>query len=236
MGKASLLGLPPELREMIWSLVLVEPEPIIAYMLRRTTKTRKPPDPRWDLTTARQSLRVPPLPALACVSRGLSRTEIVPIYFGNNIIYFHAEKRTEDDVNTWLGGTMELVKAVLGKDIPRNFVDQYLNIRIEFYLPYAGPSTVDLGYCKKDDEIRVQFGGPLKDQCTCELEREVQGGHVRWQRNKDWTDAATEMAASTIEEHLYYVWLTRGQEEEVPIASCHQCKKLQYAGSPESPE
>ncbi|KAK5702839.1 hypothetical protein LTR97_003785 [Elasticomyces elasticus] len=228
MGKASLLGLPPELREIVWSLVLIEPEPIIAYMLRRTAKPRSPPDPGWELTTARECLRVPPLPALACVSRALSKAEIIPIYFGNNIFYFHAERRNENDVNDWHGVTMRLGDAVLGKDIPRNFIDQYISIRIEFYLPYAGPSTVDFNYCKKDNGIRIQFGGPLKDQCNCELEREVRDGHVKYQH----ISTAMDLATFTIERRVYDYWLSRGHEEEDPIASCRQCKKVQYAGGP----
>ncbi|KAK5737022.1 hypothetical protein LTR17_006983 [Elasticomyces elasticus] len=231
MSKASLLGLPSELREMIWSLVLVEPEPIIGYMLRRTAEPKRPPKSLHDMTTVRQSLRMPSPPALACVSRSLSNAEIIPIYFGNNTFYFHAEWRTESDVDTWLGGIIRLVEVVLGKDA-RNFIDQYISIRIEFDLPYVGSSTVDFGYCKKDDKIRVQFGGPLKEQCTCELECEVRERHVSWQMNRRWTDAAMESATFTVERRVYEYWLNRGEEEEDPIASCRQCKKVQYAGGP----
>ncbi|KAK3644255.1 hypothetical protein LTR56_009792 [Elasticomyces elasticus] len=230
MGKASLLGLPPELREIIWSLVLVEPEPIIADMLRRTAKPSRPPDDFCDMKTVRQSLRMPPLPALACVSRTLSKAEIVPIYFGNNTFCFHADRHTEYDVNTWFEGTVELGKAVLGKDHARTFIEQYLSIRVEFDLPYAGPSTIDFSYCKKDDEIRVHCGGPLKDQCICELEREMRDERVWWQ-NGGWLDAAMEIATHTIRRHLYDYWLGRGEEEEDPIASCSQCKKVQYAST-----
>ncbi|KAK4894849.1 hypothetical protein LTR27_006971 [Elasticomyces elasticus] len=230
MGKASLLGLPPELREIIWSMVLIEPEPIIAYMLRRTAKPNRPPVDTYDVTTIRQRLRMPSLPALACVSRALSKKEIVPIYFGNNIFYFLAERRTEDDVDAWLKVTTKLLKAILGKDIPRTFIDQYISIRIEFDLPYAGASTIDFGYCKKDDEIKLQLGGALKDQCTCKLELEIRWGHDMW-RKQGWPDAAIEMATYMIETRLYAYWLGRGEEEEDPIASCRQCKKVQYAST-----
>ncbi|KAK5688297.1 hypothetical protein LTS10_000275 [Elasticomyces elasticus] len=194
-AECHLLDLPPELREMIWSLVLVEPEPIISSVERRTISTKD-----FMSTTKLKSIRIgrpsPDLPSLAIATRSMCG-EIVSIYFGRNTFLFHLDKRNPEEVSSWLHAVKNHVWDLLdGSDF--EIVDEHITIRLEFAITNSQyfdlPAWVEYSYDAKTDDFGILYGGQLQEECVCRIR-----DHIKRSRNAQDGDVWVDMRKAIIQ-------------------------------------
>ncbi|KAK5732131.1 hypothetical protein LTR17_010839 [Elasticomyces elasticus] len=228
-AKCYLLGLPPELREMIWSLVLVRPEPIIAYVNRRTTLNPDRNDPE-ESRTKRYMQAFPHIPPLASVSRDLYM-EIMDVYFGNNTFLFSLNKQNPGEIDSWL----ELVRAhnytIMGSGETWPAVDYQIKIELNFMMPdssyYERPTTIAYSFNAKKDAFNLDFHGALARECLCRLYSQLNDRYP--DETGEWDDLGP-MSAFTklIECWVRLAWLSRNPMS-IPQA-CRRCAKQRFYG------
>ncbi|KAK5701139.1 hypothetical protein LTR17_022861 [Elasticomyces elasticus] len=144
---ASLLGLPVELREMIWRYAIVEDEPLISYIGKRVVRSRYG-EHRAKLV--RQTTLYPEPPALARVSK-MIRWETMPSWYGENVFAFGADHEGQDDgeVERWLKARREPMYSDAAE----------------------GPSSAGIKIRRAvgASKLSLSFTGVLARECTCSL-------------------------------------------------------------------
>ncbi|KAK5730566.1 hypothetical protein LTR15_000503 [Elasticomyces elasticus] len=168
LPRCHLLSLPAELREMIRFFVLVEPEPIISYVERRTIRGRDFHYPR-DSNTIRIKQPVPSLPPLACVARHLHE-EVMGVFYGGNTFVFNLNTQNPFEGDSWFDALRDHSVNLMETDSDwsrgRCLLDHHITIRLEFEMPIRGslthPAAIEYSYSEKKHAFSVQFSGALR--------------------------------------------------------------------------
>ncbi|KAK4906420.1 hypothetical protein LTR49_024442 [Elasticomyces elasticus] len=214
VAKCHLLSLPAELREMIWSFVLVEPEPIISYVERRTIRGRDYRYPR-DSNTIRIKQAVPCIPPLACVARHLHE-EVMAVFYGANTFAFNLNKHNPFEVDSWIDALrMQSVDLMDTDNDCRGWwlIDHNVTIRLD--------------YSEREYVFKVKVSGALTEECLCRLNDQLETRDSNG--NGEW-DALGPMSAATklFEFWVTLFWLPRDTASESEI--CRSCEKPRYLG------
>ncbi|KAK5678035.1 hypothetical protein LTS10_009204 [Elasticomyces elasticus] len=178
----TLVGLHPELREQIWSLVVVHDEPIRYYVESRTIARPEAERAPSCLALILQKKRHPSEPLLLSVSRHI-RAESLWLYARDNVFAFRPGKNQarlmeplcRQDCYAPEDGEMHQPWHGL-RDLT---LFEFWTVRLEFMIfrvddpipknAYArpdGPATVDISL--DNDGMKVlSFGGQFARECTC---------------------------------------------------------------------
>ncbi|KAK5719442.1 hypothetical protein LTR15_007966 [Elasticomyces elasticus] len=168
---ASLMGLPVELREIIWKYALVEEEPLISYMGERVQR------PRYGENRAklvRQTIVYPEMPALACVSRDI-RWETMPIWYDNVFAFgLDHEARGRGEVGRWLKARREPVLFFDLRQDRNHTIHRLTKVDLEFQMyshAAEGPASAGISIRRAVDvsKLSLSFTGVLARECTCSL-------------------------------------------------------------------
>ncbi|KAK5727874.1 hypothetical protein LTR17_012417 [Elasticomyces elasticus] len=213
-----LMGLPPELREMIWTFAVLEPHPIMAYVRWQTVPSSQKTSYKWyqdrGITAAREMKAVPELPPLAFVAKGIGR-EVMPIFFSNTFL-FSIDRRNVGEVGTgW---------------IP---LDSNITIRVEFGVPRSRIATIEytMRHLNGHERFRAKLDGQLTDECRCWLadaskaldeESLVLHGDVE-SYDKRWGMGEL---TGIVERRIRDVWSIR--KRNGVSATCSTCGNTQY--------
>ncbi|KAK3660866.1 hypothetical protein LTR56_000624 [Elasticomyces elasticus] len=226
--KCHLLSLPAELREMIWSFVLVEPEPIISYVNRRTIVNEDKHDPR-RLETLRVMKPIPSLPPLAYIAKQL-HAEIVAAFFGSNTFVFHLNKYNPREVDSWLTAVKYHISELL-TDLDSAFVDGHITIRLDLQIPISAflgrLATIEYSFNVKKDSYDIKFSGALTQECVCRLYDQIE--HRYPDGTGEWESLGPMSAVTKLLEcwaRLY--WLPR--DTTTRPKHCLHCCRPRYAG------
>ncbi|KAK5727881.1 hypothetical protein LTR17_012424 [Elasticomyces elasticus] len=145
--RASLLGLPLELREMIWSLVLIQADPITARIGRRTImRTRSLFKYSFAIEatspcTQRQTM--PQLSALALVAESISN-EVLAVYYKKHTFVFTIDKRNTSEF-------------ALPNSRPA----------VGLWAAASEDATIEYQFSKGEGGWVVRLGGALQSECEC---------------------------------------------------------------------
>ncbi|KAK5702810.1 hypothetical protein LTR97_003756 [Elasticomyces elasticus] len=132
--------LPLELREMIWTALLVQREPISAKLAQRIALTSEREHDAACTRKAechrrhvRQTHALPRLPPLAFVCKDLAR-EAITFYFKNNVFRFDVERGHFYEVNSWLENYEKRCESIIpGCYYETPFrAEDYLTLRLSF--------------------------------------------------------------------------------------------------------
>ncbi|KAK4919099.1 hypothetical protein LTR49_013270 [Elasticomyces elasticus] len=158
-----LMDLPVELRDMIFTFALRQPEPIVAYVEQRTVPQRHPDRP-WQFRPQ------PFLPPLALMKEEVSR-DAFPIYLCENTFHFFLDGFGIDEVGGW---KTAMERALHWEGRPRPWtidIWKHLNIKLEFtIIARSGstlPATIECSLAKDPRRVDLRFGGALESECTC---------------------------------------------------------------------
>ncbi|KAK3664409.1 hypothetical protein LTR22_004822 [Elasticomyces elasticus] len=170
-----LMGLPPELREMIWSFVVLEPHPIIAYVKRQTIASSQRGSYQWfqdyGITTSRQSKTVPTLPPLAFVAKSVGR-EVLPIFFSNTFL-FSIDRRNSGEAGDWVFDMYDnLAVCTRDEEMSWMHLDNNITIRLEFGVPRLSRiATIEytMRCPSAHGRFRARIDGQLTEECHCWL-------------------------------------------------------------------
>ncbi|KAK5688298.1 hypothetical protein LTS10_000276 [Elasticomyces elasticus] len=227
--RASLLGLPFELREMIWSLVLIQADPITAKIGRRTImRTRslfKYSFAIEVMSPCTQRQAMPQSPPLALVARAIGN-EVLAFYYKKHVFAFTIDKRNTYEVREWLDAVQKRCQ-ILCSDID---LDAYLTIRIKFALPTSRPAvglwaaasddaTIEYNLSKSEGGWVVRLGGALQSGCECWVAEVIENNEK---------EGIVSMADLTwrFEQRIGNFWLHRKRGEA--FVECQKCGKLRY--------
>ncbi|KAK5721217.1 hypothetical protein LTR17_014778 [Elasticomyces elasticus] len=133
-----LMDLPAELRDMIFTFALGQPEPIVAYVEQRTVTRRHPDRPWYALgqgphrTEISWQIRPQPfLPPLALMKEEVSR-DAFPIYLRENTFHFFLDGFSIGEVGGWKSA-MERALDWEGRPGPWTIdIWKHLNVKLEF--------------------------------------------------------------------------------------------------------
>ncbi|KAK4894821.1 hypothetical protein LTR27_006942 [Elasticomyces elasticus] len=227
--RASLLGLPFELREMIWSLVLDQPDSIAARIGRRTImRTRLLSDysfPFEVMSPCTQRQAMPQLPSLALAAKAISN-EVLALYYKKHVFTFTIDKRSTSEVHEWLDAVRKRCE-ILCSDFD---LEIYLTLRIQFALPASRPAvrlwgvasenaTIEYHISKGEGGWVVRLGGALQSECECWVAEVIEN---------DEEEGIVSMADLTwrIEQRIGNFWLHRKRGDA--FVECQKCGKQRY--------
>ncbi|KAK4894822.1 hypothetical protein LTR27_006943 [Elasticomyces elasticus] len=181
--------LPLELREMIWTPLLVHPEPITAKLAQRIVLTTEcEPDAvctrkaECGRRHVRQTHALPGFPALAFVCKDLARETMI-FYLKKNVFCFDVERGHFYQVNRWLEDYEKRYESIISScyhETPFRAED-YLTLRLSFSFTASFGSTTKYwtveyklaGLPEQGFEraIDVKLGALLLDECKCWVQR-----------------------------------------------------------------
>ncbi|KAK3647267.1 hypothetical protein LTR56_008098 [Elasticomyces elasticus] len=183
---ATLMGLPVELREMIWAYTVMENDPIPSYVLERVV--RAGPEAEWenDLavlgtnplklvnthpTLERKSMAFPKLPAVARVNRQ-TRQESLTVFFQGNILAFSLSGEIPRDES--LGRAADNFTGTL-RALDMVYFAKLWTVRLEFGM-YTTKNTknkhrvtIDVKLDKSFENMSLTIQGGLELECVCDL-------------------------------------------------------------------
>ncbi|KAK5696113.1 hypothetical protein LTR97_008533 [Elasticomyces elasticus] len=169
---AWLLGLPVELREMIWRYALVENEPLVPYMEKCVVRSR---DGEHRAKLVRQTTLYPKTPALARVSK-MIRWETMPTWYGGNIFAFRVDHDDQDDgeVERWLKARREPVLFFDLKRDRNHTIHNLSKVDLEFQMysdaaEGASSAGINIRSAVGASKLSLSFTGVLARECTCSL-------------------------------------------------------------------
>ena len=182
VGTCYLLKLPPELRNYIYTLVVVDKDPLPAYLARRTVLP-----PRSDASSSQSYKRrtiverkiFPLNPSLAATSKQL-RGEVLPIFYSENIFIFNiAGSYTHSSGSVWrwdmaLDGSENICRIILEFDMvdPHWATQPLAQNNIAILRLQTKRHAAEIAFTSKANrDLSVVTGGKLSEQCTCTLER-----------------------------------------------------------------
>ncbi|KAK4950701.1 hypothetical protein LTR10_010694 [Elasticomyces elasticus] len=236
---ASLLGLPVELREMIWTYALVEDEPLISFIGERVERSQDPED-RAKLV--RQTILFPETPALACVSKEI-RWETMPIWYGENVFAFGLDHDGQDVGEA----RREPVLLFFDGQRDRNQTIHNLSkVDLEFQMYSSaaeGPSSagINIRSAVGVDKLSLSFTGVLARECTCSLTALIDGlsddsdgmREMDGDMSEGWEQGTITAFAKHVEWNLVnWQW----DDPEDSYEDCSTCKKPRYMGPLEEPD
>ncbi|KAK5732126.1 hypothetical protein LTR17_010834 [Elasticomyces elasticus] len=224
-----LMGLPPEIRELIWSYALIEPEPILAYVVRQTVLSSKTHTSEFykkrGISTVRQRKTVPGPPPLALVGRSISR-EIFPIFFRNTFM-FSVDYQNVGEVAAWVTWMYDYLAVVTRLQDSWLCLDRNITIRIEFTSHLFRVATIEYKISRVDgvERFRVELGGYLKESCSCWLCDVLDETQEEFVPEEDREEAIS-CLTQAFEKRLCDVWLKYYSLHVT--AKCADCGKTQY--------
>ncbi|KAK3660867.1 hypothetical protein LTR56_000625 [Elasticomyces elasticus] len=225
--RASLLGLPFELREMIWSFVLMQADPIAAKIARRTIMYTRPlfnySFPFEATSPCGQRQAMPQLPPLALAAKVISN-EVLAVYHKKNTFAFTIDQRNISEVTAWLNAVRKRCK-ILCSDFD---LDAYPTICVHFALPAPRPglwaadgddATIEYHLHKGESSWTVRLGGVLQSECECWVAHVIEN---------DEEEGIVSMADLTwrIEQRIGNFWLPRKRGDV--FVECQKCGKQRY--------
>ncbi|KAK5730543.1 hypothetical protein LTR15_000480 [Elasticomyces elasticus] len=201
-GESRLMNLPPELRELIWSFVVVQREPVVCYMARRVViATNARPD---RMATVRQFKVVPALPSLARTSRVLA----LSVY----------------DCKRWLekiGCHCETISNQTTFGLDRN-----MKVRLEFLMKNRQPAAVEFTTSTNQRDFHVTFPETLEKECNCWVEEAADYARFYADRETDSEEVQLSVFAGFLETVIEKVWLPRGPATNG--IECTDCRKMKH--------
>ncbi|KAK5702805.1 hypothetical protein LTR97_003751 [Elasticomyces elasticus] len=232
-----LMGLPPELREMIWTFAVLEPYPIIAYVKWQTVPSSQRIEWQWykerGITTARQMKTVPELPPLAFVAKSVAR-EVIPIFLSNTFL-FSIDQHNAGEVGDWVYNVYDKLAVCTGDEEEScTNMNSNITIRIEFGVPRSRIATIEYTMRSADghERFRLKIDGHLTEECRCWLadaRKTIDEESVVLRDDVEYHDGRWGMGELTgiIERRIRHVWSIR--ERNCASATCSTCGKTQYA-------
>ncbi|KAK4962758.1 hypothetical protein LTR10_000385 [Elasticomyces elasticus] len=225
-----LMGLPPEIRELIWSFAFVKPHPILAQVDHQTVASDKcrVHAQEWfqdsGLTIYRQTKAVPELPSFVLANKALSR-EVLPFIFRNTFM-FRLERQNVGEAAFWLQKMYCHVVAITQDSTSRDYVNKNSTVRMEFAFGEYHAGTIEYKSCNCDGHqgFHVTLGGQLEQECICWLQ-DAMAAVEEENRTGSILEELEEMAIQ-IELRVEKVWLPRGRRR--PSKQCSTCEKTQY--------
>ncbi|KAK5707059.1 hypothetical protein LTR17_021049 [Elasticomyces elasticus] len=179
---ATLMSLPPELRELIWKAAVVGPKPLTAYVAQRTIRVPQRQLPRriWeeerndshtrDSELIRLRKNFPELPALFAVSRD-ARKEAMSVYYQDNIFSFYLGKgKNDNELEYWMNnGSYPISGPLDHSDFYRLRI-----VRLEFILCNSiegqDLAAIDLEIDPFTGSVMLHFPGTSLDmECKCQF-------------------------------------------------------------------
>ncbi|KAK5721356.1 hypothetical protein LTR17_014645 [Elasticomyces elasticus] len=252
---ATLMGLPVELREMIWAYTVVEKDPIPSYVLERVV--RAGPEASWDNditmletnplkfvdshpTLERESMAFPKLPAIARVNRQ-TRQEALTVFFRDNILaFFLGGTIPRDEVNRWQGAMRSLNRS--GDDRTGNlralnmvYFAKLWTVRLEFGIHTVRNTknkhrvTIDIKLDKAFENMSLTIRGGLELECICDLTAAA-AYHMQLVQPHGHSGVAIHGMAAHIENKYMDEWRHRSlfiAEKLSGLPTCSTCKKRQ---------
>ena len=185
---ASLTGLPVELRELIWQAVVVDPEPLTAYISNRTFRVPEcsiTADPTVDYLNdkpgqlVRQIKTFPEYPELRRVSRSV-RQEVLTVFFRDNIFAFCLDRK--DGVNE----VFEWMATRMRKSVRPSISVRYAllwTVRLEFHEVSEERGrergAIDIKLDTPAARVALTYSMGAVEKCHCKLAElaEFYSGH-----------------------------------------------------------
>jgi hypothetical protein len=237
--RATLTTLPLELREMIWSFVLVEREPIFSCTLQHSTPAqghRRKGSKRARLLaliqdgyhrkpaasparTTRTELW-PRLPALTAVNHQI-RQEALHVFFRDNVFVFRLNERMSTrEVERWQTALVAQCPTLL----PQHLFTIWTT-RLEFMTQSPlgigrQPAAIDctLG---PDSHLALSFSGGLAQECTCTARQHAKELSHEANINGQQTELIMKFTGY-VEEQIRNDWGRRGRKM-TPPRPCADC-------------
>ena len=163
-SKPTLLTLPAELRNRIFSLAVVRDDPIaLTRLTPRGIRTR---------TTS-----VPAPPSIARVCRQ-ARNEVIPIYYGGNTFWLDRNDNNpmgwHEEIVSYLPETIKLVRSiVLHKNIDASRLPPVARKRLASTPDESVAVDLKLSL-DQSDNMKICFPPSWGEICTCSMEREAE--------------------------------------------------------------
>ena len=177
-SKPTLLTLPAEIRNRIFSLAVVRDEPIaLTRLTPRGIRTR---------TTS-----VPAPPSIARVCRQ-ARNEVIPIYYGGNTFWLDRNDNNpmgwHEEIVSYRPETIKLVRSiVLHKNIDASRLPPVTRKRVASTPDERVAANLKLSL-DRNGNLRISFPPSWGEICTCSMEREAE----------KWVRAATSESMNPI--------------------------------------
>ncbi|KAK5694298.1 hypothetical protein LTR97_009920 [Elasticomyces elasticus] len=195
--EATLMSLPPELRELIWKAAVVEPKPLTAYVAQRTIRVPQRQLPRriWEeersdsetgnIELIRLRKNFPELPTLFAVSRA-ARKEAMSVYYQDNIFSFYlAYGKSDNELEYWMNSGSYPISGPLD---PSEFY-RLRKVRLEFILFNSKEgrdlAVIDLEIDPFTGSVMLHFPGTSLDmECKCQFSNMAESltKYTRWTR------------------------------------------------------
>ena len=196
---------------------------------------------------ANTQCRQPQSPALCAVSVAIRHLSL-PLYYSGNIFAFTLRGEWAQDVTfevqKWQACSPPLYPGLgtsAGRPGARTRLFSLWTVRLEFPLiPLTNPPcsataglhrpvTIDISsshvHDPEDDDLNLQMGGPIADECTCWLRRQCQ---FRFCGGILGTERAVGAGASTVER--WWREHSRSLGRRKASGTCEGCGKLVLAG------
>ena len=195
--KMSLATLPAEIRNHIFSLAVVQDQPLRATTFTKSFRTYAIPGP----------------PPLARTCRQI-RDEVLPIFYGRNTLHFDF---TKVRFKMWLVAAVNRIPEVskLLKSVILRRVTSSKGLYTQQY-PYE---VVELAICfNRKCDLRLSFLGPNAPMCTCGFEEMI------WNAARaDGLNASSSVFEFTLLAASSYASWTRWRPDE-PIMRSASCQ------------
>ena len=196
-NRLTLLGLPQELKDRIYSYVVVDDHPLLTFAMRRL-RHQTPNDIKSNTDDPIQKARghrvvhemkaFPLLPAAAYACRDMTH-DIVAAFYRDNIFLFSLKDRSTLWVMPWYCEINGKEDAILASNLQHIIVE--LLVSCEAGVPHEhGEMDIRL---LKDRSLSFRFGGALENECTCWIEPFV-ASHNQFGRSDNGRNALVDFA------------------------------------------
>ncbi|KAK4901260.1 hypothetical protein LTR27_001817 [Elasticomyces elasticus] len=252
---ATLMGLPVELREMIWAYTVVETDPIPSYVLERVVRAR--PEAYWDSdlpmletnplkfvdsypTLERKSMAFPRLPAVARVNRQTRQEALTAFFQGNILAFFLNGEIPRDEVNRWQSALHSLSRGADNdtgtlRALDMVYFAKLWTVRLEFGM-YTTKNTknkhrvtIDVKLDKSFENMSLTIQGGLELECVCDLTAAA-AYYMQLRQPYGHSGVAIYAMAAHIESKYMDEWRLRSfhiAEKLSGLPTCGTCQKRQ---------
>ncbi|KAK3647738.1 hypothetical protein LTR56_007967 [Elasticomyces elasticus] len=246
------MGLPAELRELVWLEALADDEPHIAYLERRVVArpNRAPNRPGMrSISGMLNDNSVPSSPPLLHVSKPIRR-EAFPIYWKSNTFAFSLCHDIPNQVGLWQSHVARTgcAHTEWPRSLPlfrTSILNDFWNVRLEFsmfrpeesesqYPPttrhhsaqdhnHVATIEIRLADAHRRGKLDLIFGGVLAEACTCWPRAYAEG----WSLAGEFHHKTIARFAKKVERQLHDVWGYSGNAKTMSQTErCEDCGRL----------
>ena len=168
----TLLILPPEIRNHIFALVVVEDEPIIASVTEQVVRRRSSSN-KSEGRLARKTITYPTLPSVSLACRQMYE-EASAAFYSKNTFIVREKGAIRSGISLWEIHMIFRPKYFMTTNIKHIIIKYYVLYKI-LGDARKGPHHFEIeAELRRDGRVDVRFGGVLETLCICGPEQDLE--------------------------------------------------------------